>query len=74
LTMSWRNGSTSVGESWLGEDMGVERSGPESEERDRRGPRSSADPTSRLERSVSEQRYVVNGHPLRWLGEHFWFL
>ena len=56
LTMSWRNGSTSVGESLLGEEMGVERSGPESEERDRRGPRSSGGPTSRLVRSVNERK------------------
>ena len=55
LTMSCRNGSTSVGESWLGEDIGVERSGAESEESDRRGPRSSGGPTSRLRRSVSEK-------------------
>lgn len=56
LTMSCRNGSTSVGESWLGEDIGVERSGAESEESDRRGPTSSMGPTSRLRYSVNEEK------------------
>jgi len=72
--MSWRNGSTSVGESWLGEDVGVESSGPESEESDRRGATSSAGPTSRLRLSVSYQKETVKNNPLRWLGEHFRFL
>ena len=74
FTMSWRNGSTSVGESWLGEDVGVERSGPESEERDRRGPTSSAGPISRLGRSVNKRKEVARGYLLWRLGKHFRFL
>lgn len=54
--------------------MGVERSGAESEESDKRGPRSSVGPTSRLGRSVNEQKGLIRSHSLWWLGEHLWFL
>lgn len=54
--------------------MGVERSGPESEESDRRGATNSAGPITRLGRSVNEQREVAGSYPLRWLREHSRFL
>lgn len=52
----------------------MERSGAEREERDKRGPRSSGGPTSRLGRPVNEKNEGTSGHPLEWLGKHFWFL
>lgn len=48
----------------MGEEVGVERSGDESEERDKRGPRSSGGPTSGLGCSVNEQKEKTSRHSL----------